>query len=72
MLKSYSLKLSSAEEWLAMHYYFFSRIIGTLCSFYSLFSTPSVPKYLTPLTFLNMFDRSSYLKKVIINSFPII
>ena len=22
--------------------------------------TPSVPKYLTPLIFLNMFDRSSY------------
>ncbi len=24
--------------------------------------TPSFPKYLTPLTFLNMFDYSSYLK----------
>ena len=24
--------------------------------------TPSVPKYLTPLTFLNMFYRSSYSK----------
>jgi hypothetical protein len=28
-------------------------------------STPPVPKYLTHLTFLNIFDRSPYSKKIV-------
>ena len=31
----------------------------------ALADTPSVPKYLTSLAFLNMFDRSSYLKSFV-------
>ncbi len=33
--------------------------------YFTIYNTPSVSKYLTPLTFLNMFDCSSYSKTLV-------
>ena len=41
-----------------------SQIVLSLTKFVEKNNTLSISKYLTPLTFLNMFDRSSYLKNL--------
>ncbi|BAT15701.1 Os12g0126600, partial [Oryza sativa Japonica Group] len=41
-----------------------SQIALSLTKFVEKNNTLSISKYLTPLTFLNMFNRSSYLKNL--------